>query len=434
MKLFEQTLKLKGFPIKKAKLELKKIQRLSDDEFIALQNKQKWEVAKYHFKNTPFYAQKVGSVFPDLWDDLPILTKKDFQLPIGQMISKEYLLKDLYVANTSGSSGHPFYYAKDKFSHALTWAHVDFLYHLHHLSYQSKQARFYGIPMEKKGYYIEKIKDALSNRVRFPVFDLSDDVLYKYYLSFSKTSFESIYGYTSSIVYFCRYLISHNYCLKTICPSLKKVITTSELLTPDDRKIIEQATGVKVVNEYGASELGIIGFEDQQFNLRLSEELIYAEINNPTNSDHDKISGELLTTSLYNKAMPIIKYQIGDVATLTKNYIGKYRNILSLDGRVNDFAKLPSGKTAPGLTFYYISRSILESSGSLKEFIIRQTSIDTFEFDVVSDTEITDQQKQEILSKMELYLEPNLKLVINNVSRIERPNSGKIKHFYNQLK
>ena len=188
------------------------------------------------------------------------------------------------------------------------------------------------------------------------------------------------------------------------------------------------------MNEYGASELGIIGFEDQQFNLRLSEELIYAEINNPTNSDHDKISGELLTTSLYNKAMPIIKYQIGDVATLTKNYIGKYRNILSLDGRVNDFAKLPSGKPAPGLTFYYISRSILESSGSLKEFIIRQTSIDTFEFDVVSDTEITDQQKQEILSKMELYLEPNLKLVINNVSRIERPNSGKIKHFYNQLK
>jgi phenylacetate-CoA ligase len=288
--------------------------------------------------------------------------------------------------------------------------------------------------MEKKGYYIEKLKDALSNRVRFPVFDLSDEVLYKYYLIFTKTSFESIYGYTSSIVYFCRYLIAHNYCLKTICPSLKNVITTSELLTPEDRKIIEQASGVKVVNEYGASELGIIGFEDEHFNLRLSEELIYAEVNNASYNDESVVSGELLTTSLFNKGMPIIKYQIGDIATLTKNYIGKYRNILSLDGRVNDFAKLPSGKTAPGLTFYYISRSILESSGSLKEFIIRQTAIDTFEFDVVSDIEITTQQKQEILSKMDLYLEPNLKLIINNVSRIERPNSGKIKHFYNQLK
>lgn len=434
MKLFEQTLKLKGFPINKAKEELKKIQSLSADEFVSFQNKQKWEIAKYHYQNTPFYAKKIGPLFPNKWDDLPILTKKDFQLPIEQMISNGFSLKDLYVANTSGSSGHPFYYAKDKFSHALTWAHVDFLYHIHGLSYQSKQARFYGIPMEKKGYYIEKLKDALSNRVRFPVFDLSDEVLYKYYLIFTKTSFESIYGYTSSIVYFCRYLIAHNYCLKTICPSLKNVITTSELLTPEDRKIIEQASGVKVVNEYGASELGIIGFEDEHFNLRLSEELIYAEVNNASYNDESVVSGELLTTSLFNKGMPIIKYQIGDIATLTKNYIGKYRNILSLDGRVNDFAKLPSGKTAPGLTFYYISRSILESSGSLKEFIIRQTAIDTFEFDVVSDIEITTQQKQEILSKMDLYLEPNLKLIINNVSRIERPNSGKIKHFYNQLK
>ncbi len=434
MKFFEQTLKIKGFPIDKAKVELNNIQQLSSDEFIALQSKQKWEIAKYHYNNTPFYSNKIGSIFPDNWDDLPILTKKDFQLPIGQMVSNKYSLKELYIANTSGSSGHPFYFAKDKFSHALTWAHVDFLYKIHGLSYQSKQARFYGIPMEKKGYYIEKIKDALSNRVRFPVFDLSDAVLYKYYLSFSKTPFESIYGYTSSIVYFCRYLISQNYCLKSICPTLKNVITTSELLTPDDRKIIEKATGVKVVNEYGASELGIIGFEDEQFNLRLSEELIYAEVNNPIAEDERTISGELLTTSLYNKAMPIIKYQIGDIATLSKEYFGKYRYIHSLDGRVNDFAKLPSGKTAPGLTFYYISRSILESSGSLKEFIIRQTAIDTFEFDVVSDVTISEGQKQEILSKMDLYLEPNLKLIINSVSKIERPNSGKIKHFYNQLK
>ena len=90
-------------------------------------------------------------------------------------------------------------------------------------------------------------------------------------------------------------------------------------------------------------------------------------------------------------------------------------------------------KKSPGLTFYYISRSILETSGVLKEFIIRQTKLDKFVFDIVSYRPLNEKEKNKIQLNMDKYLEPGLKIEINNVNQIKRPHSGKIKHFYSEI-
>ena len=104
-----------------------------------------------------------------------------------------------------------------------------------------------------------------------------------------------------------------------------------------------------------------------------------------------------------------------------------------LTGRTNDTIMLPSGKKSPGLTFYYISRSILETSGVLKEFIIRQVSYDTFIFDIISDRILNNNEIQEIQRKMDIYLEPGLKLIINRTDKITRSKSGKLKHFFSEI-
>lgn len=82
----------------------------------------------------------------------------------------------------------------------------------------------------------------------------------------------------------------------------------------------------------------------------------------------------------------------------------------------------------------YIAKSIFEKSDVIKEFIIRQTHIDTFEFDIVCDREISNDEILLMQLKMDEYLEPNLTLIVNRVDKINRPNSGKIKHFYSELK
>ncbi len=434
--IFEVYLKLLRYDIYKAAREVVHIQLLSPKAFHRWQHEQKWRIARYHYENNLFYRRKVGDTFPDKWEDLPLMQKSDYQDDLSNLLSKGYSTKNTYISSTSGSSGHPFFFAKNKEAHAMDWALIKNRYSWHGLKLNPRQARFYGIPLEKISYLKEIIKDKMMNRVRFPVFDLSNHKLKKYLACFKKNKFVIVYGYTNSIVIFARYLLNLKIKLKDVCPSLQYCITTSEVLTVEDRQILEDAFGVKVINEYGASETGIIAFEDSEGDWKISEEILDYEIiddeNKPIPNGQE---GNIVITDLDNKAMPFIRYKIGDIGIIStkSSSDGKSRVLEKLLGRENDTIILPSGKRSPGLTFYYISRSILESSGVLKEFIIRQTSVDKFEYDVVSDRDLNLQEIKEIRGQMHKYLEPGLKLTINRVKTIKRPRSGKIKHFYSEI-
>ncbi|HUT89236.1 MAG TPA: hypothetical protein VMY37_07055 [Thermoguttaceae bacterium] len=402
------------------------IQQSAAKGYEAWQHARRWEIVRYHYQNNPFYRAKIGSRLPSEWDSLPVITKADLQQPLCKLLPVGITRRQLYTASTSGSSGHPFYFAKDKLCHALSWALVRDRYAQYSLTTTSKQARFYGIPLDPKGYLTEKVKDRIANRVRFPVFDLSTEVLRQYERRFRRRGFEYVYGYTSSIVYFARYLLDRGVVLKDICPTLRVCIVTSEVCTPEDRKIIETAFGVRVANEYGASELGVLAFERPDGEMVCSDEITFFEIARRENGENS-----LLCTSLFNKAFPLIRYELGDCVELFERRGRKY--VRSIDGRVNDFAVLPSGRVAAGLTFYYVSRRILESSGCLREFIVRQTRPDTFVFDVVSDRRLTDREIGGIRAGMDRYLEPGLALEVNYVDHIRREGSGKIKHFFSEL-
>jgi phenylacetate-CoA ligase len=104
-----------------------------------------------------------------------------------------------------------------------------------------------------------------------------------------------------------------------------------------------------------------------------------------------------------------------------------------LIGRTNDVALLPSGKKSPGLTFYYVTKSIIEDDGYVKEFIIIQTKIDTFEIEYVSENELNSKQIKKIETAIALYLEPNLKFSFFRKKALERSNRGKLKQFKSMI-
>jgi len=95
---------------------------------------------------------------------------------------------------------------------------------------------------------------------------------------------------------------------------------------------------------------------------------------------------------------------------------------------------LPSGKKSPGLTFYYVTKSIIEDDGNVKEFIIKQTKIDTFEIEYVSDTELHLEQIQKIEVAIALYLEKGLFFTFVRKEKLERSKRGKLKQFVSLLK
>lgn len=432
--MFKSVLKYNGYPIGEAEKHLAKLQSLAEKEFLNWKQNQLNQIIEHHITSNPIYRAHVGSQGKN-WEDIPVLTKNDLQLPLNERLSSGFTKKNIYVNNTSGSSGHPFFFAKDKFCHAMTWAVIFDRFQRHGLTYgESKQARFYGIPLGFPKYHKERLKDFLMSRFRFPVFDLSDEVLEKYVQKFKNNRFEYINGYTSSLVLLAKYCIKENIVLKDWCPSLKVCLVTSEMCTDIDRSILEKGLGVPVVNEYGASELDLIAFEDQDFDWVTTDETLHIEILDENGKQvRPGEVGRVVITSLFNKAMPFIRYDIGDRAALSPQLKGNHHILQELEGRTNDVAILPSGKKVPGLTFYYVSKAMLEAGGFMKEFIIAQTAVDTFRFDYVADRALNEEEISQVCRMMDKYLEPGLKADFNRMDHLERTKAGKLKHFRIEL-
>ena len=421
--------------MREAKSELQKIQSIPEKEFETFIENKKQEIVEYHLKNNSSYQKLVGKTTFNNWNDLPIMTKKDFQKPLIERLSTGFSLKNVYVNKTSGSSGDPFIFAKDKFSHALTWANIINRFGWHGIDFNSSyQARFYGIPLDFIGNRKERFKDFLTNRFRFSIFDLSDKVLEIFLKKFETKKFDYINGYTSSIVLFAKFLQQKKIVLKDICPTLKVCVVTSEMLFDEDKILLEKQFGVPVVNEYGASELDLIAFQNPDGEWQVNSETLFVEILDDNNIVLPYgAAGRIVITSLFNKAHPFIRYDIGDIGILDRKSTSKKPILQQLIGRTNDIALLPSGKKSPGLTFYYVTKSIIEDDGNVKEFVIKQTKIDTFEIEYVSKSELNLEQIQKIEAAIALYLEKGLVFTFARKEKLERSKSGKLKQFVSNL-
>lgn len=431
MDWFSLSLQLNKFPINRAIRALEEIKQISKEDYSSYIEEKKQEIVRYHLNNNAFYRNFFGNKKFDQWEDVPIMTKSDLQRPLEERLSRNFSVKKIYLGKTSGSSGQPFIFAKDRFCHALSWAEFIDRYKWYGIDLnKSLQARFYGIPLDRLGYFRERIKDRFGYRYRFPIFNLNEEKMNEFLLDFQNKKFDYINGYTSSIVLFAKFLQKKNICLKDICPTLKLCIVTSEMFFEADKILLEKQLGVPVINEYGASELGLLAFKDRQDNWILNNETMFVEVVN----EQGKIlapgeEGRIVITSLYNKAHPFIRYEIGDTGTMAENSCSKKPVLKQLLGRTNDIAMLPSGKVVPGLTFYYVTKSIIEDDGQVKEFIVKQTAPEKFRIIYVAERPLSSEKLTKIKKAMATYLESGLQVDFQHEKTLSRSKRGKLKQF-----
>ncbi len=435
MNWFSLSLQLNRFPIKKAQQTLKEIQGIPAGEYFNYVEQRKKEIVHYHLTHNAFYRNFFGNrPFRD-WKDVPVLKKEDLQRPLGQRLSTGFHPKKVYVSKTSGSSGNPFIFAKDRFCHALSWAEFIDRYKWYGINLdKSVQARFYGIPLDRFGYFKERLKDRFGFRYRFPIFNLNESKMEEFLVDFRNKNFDYINGYTSSIVLFAKFLQKKKVILREFSPNLKLCIVTSEMLFEKDRILMEKQFGVPVVNEYGASELGLLAFENAEKEWVFNSETMFVEILDEQN----KVlpmgeEGRIVVTSLYNKAHPFIRYDIGDTGMLDPSSSSKKPVLKQLSGRTNDVAILPSGKVVPGLTFYYVTKSVIEDEGLVKEFVVKQTQTSKFRIVYVSEMPLSGQKLEKVRKAMANYLEEGLELEFVHQTLLTRSKRGKLKQFESLL-
>jgi phenylacetate-CoA ligase len=430
-KLFNLSLLVNGFPIRKAKTELTKILRLSEAQYATFLETKKQEILEFHCNNNPYYTGLVGDVSVAKWEEIPVMRKIHFQKPLEERLSKGYTKKNVYINKTSGSSGDPLVFAKDKFCHALIWANIMRRFDWYGIDFNhSLQARFYGMPLDFIANKKLRFKDFLSHRYRFNIFDFSDAAMGRMLKKFQNTKFDYINGYTNSIVLLAKFLKSKQLFLSDICPSLKVCIVTSEMLFEDDKKLLQERFNIPIINEYGSAELDIIALESPENVWKVNSETLFVEILD----ENDCVlpygqEGRIVVTSLYNKAHPMIRYEVGDIGVLDEKSTLQHPILKKLIGRTNDVAVLPSGKKSPGMTFYSITKKLFDDDGNVKEFVITQTKTDTFEIDYVSANELTEGEILNIKKVLGQFLESGLVYIFNRKNFIERSKSGKLKQF-----
>jgi phenylacetate-CoA ligase len=207
------------------------------------------------------------------------------------------------------------------------------------------------------------------------------------------------------------------------------------MLFESDKSLMEAQFGVPVVNEYGASELDLIAFQNTKDDWQVNTETLYVEVLDENNTvlPYGE-EGRIVITSFYNKAHPFIRYDIGDIGSLSKDSTIRKPILKQLIGRTNDIAILPSGKKAAGLTFYYITKSVIENDSNVSEFIIEQDALDHFKIYFVSREALSSDKTSLIIKEMERYLESGIEVSFERVDHLKRTKSGKLKQFVSNLK
>jgi len=426
---------LLGYNTLEARKVLHQSKLFDYNDYKLWKDKKIWKIYEYHMSRNSFYKSicinKVSN-----WEDIPIITKKDFQTNLKSILSNGFNTNNTYIANTSGSSGEPFWYAKDKPCHAIAWEYISQKYS--ELSEQKTyvEARFFG--SVRKGINLKiknKLKDFILNRVCFDVFDQSIPYLNKIKQTFEKIPFTFAYGYTNSISLFAEYLKENtNKSLKDICPSLKFVLLTAEMCTQEMREELERVMGVPVYREYGSSETSIIAIEDKSYNWNIATERLYLEIVNEYGTPVPYGQrGRILLTDLNNLAMPFIRYDIGDIGSICQINEPPFFILKSLDGRTSDTIYMPGNKRLPGLAFYYITRSLIEDGKSIDKFIIIQKDINQFVLEYIADQELESSLKSDIIEESERYLNYRAKFTFKRVNVIQKHESGKTQHFFSEI-
>lgn len=445
---FHITLRLNGYPIDAAKEKLTAIQSARQaahipGTFNSSLLADALSIYTHHLSN-PFYLQLLhkhgGEIQQNIysyadWLKIPIIGKADMQRDLKEILVGQDP-KQLRIHNTSGSTGNPFFFAKDKFCHAMNWAMIDDRLTGLNINYGADlQGRFYGIPLGKIKYQKERLKDWISGRYRFPVFDLSDQKMEEILTTFQRKPFVYTNGYASSLAYFAKFLIRKGIVLRDVCPTLRLTITTSEVCDDIDRATMEKGFGVPVANEYGAAELDWLAMHDSEGNWLINNETLLVEIIDDEGIPCPPgVEGRVIVTSLFNKAMPFIRYDVGDRAVLANGNKGPYQLMQRVAGRNNDIIQLPSGKVAMGFTIYYLAKELLEKGDvRVKEFIMVQKTLDTFEVHYAAEEELTEKDKQLLLATLEQYLEPGLICSFIRKEHVGRTHAGKLKYFRTEL-
>lgn len=398
------------------------------EEIVKWQNTHLQKLVEHAYNHTRYYKElfdengirpeDVSS--PADLQKLPVLRKEDIRNRYNDLIPDNIDLIPFIKKATGGSTGDPVPFLLDRkswsFSNAntiLNWERAGYHYGEKYIALGSTS-----LFVNKKKSYKHILYYHLTSKIGLSGINMSDDVCQDYVELVQKRKIRYIYGYASSLYLFAKYILKNQIKLNIIA-----CFPTSEVLTDLYRKTISEAFQCKIVDSYGAHDGGVTAFSHQQGFFEVGYNCV-VRLENPDENG----TGAALLTDLFNHAMPLINYKIGDVYQIypVKNHDYPYNGqvINKVLGRTSDIIYLENGNTLTGPGF-----TILFKDLPVEYYCIEKTGRNTITCSLIKLPDYSAQHEDLIISTIKKHAGKDLKVIIKHTNEYQFSKSGKKLYF-----
>jgi phenylacetate-CoA ligase len=360
---------------------------------------------------------------PDDIKNLPTITKEEIQEHAPGMISARFNKEELIPDMTGGSTGSPLQFFYD--THRRDWREAAALRHDRWTGWDigDRRAILWGAPRD----IVSSAK--LSSRIREHVTDrklvldasaLDEAAMSTFARQLIQYRPKLLLAYANTLGLFARYVASEN--IQGIEP--QAIITSAEVLTPENRALIEQTFRCPVYNRYGSREFSVIASEcEQHHGMHVNAENLLVEVLNDKGTGSS--SGAIVVTDLKNLAMPMIRYRINDVGLLRGELCKCSRGLPLLEmtgGRTTDFLTAVNGSKVSGIV---MATYVITNITGIKQIQFVQRQVGRVTINVVKGPAWSARTLDELAERTQKFLGSAMQIDVTYLDAIPVEKSGK---------
>ncbi len=392
-------------------------------------------IIRYAYDNVPFYHRKFNEskikpcdiVSIDDLTKIPITTKTEIQsTPVQDLVSKTVDVDKCIVRSTSGSTGVPL-------EIALSGKQADFEGALWHRTLSEN-----GLGLRDRMLVISDPRGFPRNRKLSESFG----ILKRQYISIFDNAEKqltlleqfkphAIKGYPSSLAIladFCRQ--------RKITFKPRLIFTTSEALDKESRELISSTFEAQLTDNYASQEFALMAWEcHEHMGYHMNVDNVVMEFIRDGEAAALGERGEILCTSLFNRTMPLIRYEIGDIGIRVEEQCSCGRTLplmKIIEGRTDDFLMSIDGRIiSPTVFFPYPFKDMK----GIKQFKVIQEKRDKINIQIVTEEDLikADRTLEEATDKIKQLFGEEMQVEFQMVNKINRDQNGKLRKVVSYL-
>lgn len=411
------------------------------DKLKLYQNRRLRSVIDNAYRNVPFYHSKFreAGIEPadiktvDDLSKLPVFRKAEIRLEDPRrLVSSQHDISHLKAETTSGSTGHPFttYLSRpenDWRKAIYMRANISCGQRLrdrwvvitspHHFSDTTGIQRRLGIYAQTCVSVFEGVDEQMRH-----VGEMDPAILD---------------GYSGSLLLIARKIEEKG--LRTIRPRI--VFGTADLLDPEEQRYMEKVFGAPFYDQFGCAEIDRSAWQcPEKVGYHMDIDSVVTQfVDEEGNDVAPGKRGEVVYTSLFNYAMPFIRYGVGDLGIPSDEECPCGRNLplmSAVEGRRDSILILPDGRLLSPMAFRI---AVSKFFAEIMHYRLVQKKVDLLELYVEKKNGVNDEEALEanLVAHVSSVLDLEkacVRLVVHFVDSVPLSGTGKLAAVVSELK